>query len=72
VLEPAGGKWFIKSRQVPKVSKTAVLDLLRKEVDEKREILKKNKGEALPHIEASLNWDLNKIKLLEGLELLSR
>lgn len=71
VLEPVSQRWFISKPQIPRVSRKAVLDLLHKEINEKQETLKKNKGEALPHIEASLNWDLNKVKLLEGMGPLS-
>lgn len=71
-LEPVSRRWFISKPQVPKVSRKAVLDLLHKEINERRETLKKNKGEALPHIEASLNWDLEKVKLLEGMEPLGQ
>ncbi len=71
-LEPVSRRWFISKPQVPKVSRKAVLDLLHKEINERRETLKKNKGEALLHIEASLNWDLEKVKLLEGMEPLGQ
>jgi len=68
VLEPVSRRWFISEIQIPRVSRKAVLDLLHKEINEKQETLKKSKGEALPHIEAYLNWDLKKVKLLDGME----
>jgi len=71
-LDPANQKWFISKSQVPKVSRRAVLNLLHKEIEERRETLKKNKGQLLPHIEASLNWDMDKVKILEGMEALSQ
>jgi hypothetical protein len=60
-------KWYIVSLQTPKLSTSALLDLLTKEVNMAKDILSRNKGEYLPNIEAVITWNERKIKLIEGL-----
>jgi hypothetical protein len=63
----ADNKWYIVSLQTPKLSTSALLDLLTKEINMDKDTLSRNKGESLPNIEASISWNEHKIKLIEGL-----
>lgn len=63
----ADNKWYIVSLQTPKLSTSALLDLLTKEVNMDKDTLNRNKGEYLPNIEAGISWNEHKIKLIEGL-----
>lgn len=63
----ADNKWYIVSLQTPKLSTSALLDLLTKEVNMDKDTLSRNKGEYLPNVEAVISWNEHKIKLIEGL-----
>ena|ERR1039458_6352850 len=60
-------KWYIVSLQTPKLSTSALLDLLTKEINMAKDTLSRNKGESLPNVEAVITWNERKIKLIEGL-----
>jgi hypothetical protein len=64
---PADNKWYIVSLQTPKLSTSALLDLLTKEVNMAKDTLSRNKGEYLPNVEAVITWNEHKIRLMEGL-----
>ena len=63
----ADNKWYIVSLQTPKLSTSALLDLLTKEVNMAKDTLSRNRGESLPNVEAVITWNEHKIKLIEGL-----
>ncbi len=63
----ADNKWYIVSLQNPKLSTSALLDLLTKEISMDKDTLSRNKGEPLPNIEAGISWNEHKVKLIEGL-----
>jgi hypothetical protein len=63
----ADNKWYIVSLQNPKLSTSALLDLLTKEVNMAKDTLSRNRGESLPNVEAVITWNEHKIKLIEGL-----
>ncbi|MGP8174426.1 MAG: hypothetical protein ACLP7O_07750, partial [Terracidiphilus sp.] len=50
-----------------KLSTSALLDLLTKEISMDKDTLSRNKGEPLPNIEAGISWNEHKVKLIEGL-----
>jgi hypothetical protein len=61
-------EWYLVSSQLPKVSRNALLRLLREDVDRGADTLNKNPGRSLPHLEASQKWFLKKIAMLENLD----
>ncbi|MGD0546949.1 MAG: hypothetical protein ABR991_03885 [Terracidiphilus sp.] len=63
----ADNKWYIVSLQTPKLSTSALLDLLTKEVNMDKDTLSRNRGKYLPNIEAGISWNEHKIKLIESL-----
>ena len=63
----ADNRWYIVSLQTPKLSASALLDLLAKEVNMDKNTLSRNKGQSLPNIEALISWNEHKIKMIEGL-----
>ena len=69
VRESGQHDWLIAEPVVPKVSKSALLSLLHKEVGREQEILERNKlDQDIRRVQNSLiKWNLKKIKLIEDL-----
>jgi hypothetical protein len=63
----ADREWYLVSAQLPKVSRNALLKLLKAEVQLETDTLYKNPARSLPHLEAARVWYLKKIAVLESL-----
>ena len=64
----ADQKWYLASTQLPKVSQSALVELLRAEVRQETDTLNKNSGKSLPYLEGLRTWHLRKIELVSKLE----
>lgn len=60
-------RWWIQDPPRPKVSKEAILRILKADLDRSKNTLERNKGESLPHLEELARREAEKIAAIEAL-----